>query len=308
MNQDYFAISTTWNSNVRSDMKVILAEIKGIGLDAIEIGYNFSSQKLEELISLIDAMGMRVVSVHNFCPLPSEVRLTRFATDYFRLSSLDKKERRKAVDFTKKSIDTACLVSSKVVIIHAGTVELRDDYVKMLLHLYNEGKFNSKEFLKVKEKLLLVRRRKARRYLNSVVRSLEEILSYACSAGIKIGLETRYYPDEIPNIEETEYLLKLFKEKGLFYWHDVGHAEVNERLGITPHNDYLEMFAHHMLGIHIHDLIGIDDHLAPFSGDFDFSKIFPYMMRNDLIKVIEAHPPATPQQIREAIARLRQKD
>ena len=303
MNQSRCAISTAWNFDSHSDIKAMLSEIKGIGFDAIEIGYNFTLQRLKRLISLLDAMRIKVVSVHNFCPLPSEVRLNRFHTDYFRLSSLDEKERKKAVDYTKKSIDTACLVSCKVVIIHAGTVELKSDYVRALLYLYNKGQFNSEEFLEVKEKLLAARQDKRNEYLESVIKSLEEVLIYACSAGVKIGLENRYYPNEIPNFEEAEYLLSLFKDKGLVYWHDVGHAEVNERLGITPHNDYLRKFADRMLGIHLHDLKGIDDHLAPFSGDFDWSLIAAYM-RNDLIKVIEAHPPATPQQIKEAIEKL----
>ena len=303
MNQNYLAISTAWNCYNYCDIKQKLSEIRAVGLDKIEIGYNFTAQRLPELISLAEQMGIQIVSVHNFCPLPSEIRPHRFFTDYYRLSSLDEKERRKAISYTKRSIDTARLVSCQVVIIHAGVVELRGNYLRALFNLYNKGKFNSKKYLKAKHRLLKTRQSKAKRYLESVVKSLEEILPYACSAGIKIGLETRYYPIEIPNIEEAEYLLNLFKDKGLVYWHDLGHAEVNQRLGITAHDDYLKRLAGYMLGIHLHDLKGIDDHMAPFSGDLDFSKISPYL-RNDLIKVIEAHPPATPKQIKEAILRF----
>lgn len=303
MNQNCFAISTTWNCNIHSNIKAVLSQIKGVGLNAIEIGCNFSSKRLKKLISLVDVMGIKVVSVHNFCPLPSEIRLNRFFTDYYRLSSLSEKERKRAVDYTKKSIDTACSVSCQVVVIHAGTVELRNNYARVLLRLYNKGKSDSEEYLKVKKKLLAVRQDKIKRHLELVVRSLEEVLRYACSAGVKIGLETRYYPNEIPNVEEAGYLLSLFKNRGLVYWHDVGHAETSERLGIAHHNDYLRRFADCMIGIHLHDLKGIDDHMAPFTGDFDWSLISPYM-RDGLIKVIEAHPPATPQQIKEAIQRF----
>ncbi len=303
MNVDCLAISTAWNLQDGSDIKEKLSEIKSIGLNAIEIGYNFSTQRLQELTSLVSNMDIRVVSVHNFCPLPSESRINRFATDYYRLSSPDKQERRKAVDYTKRSIDTACLVSARVVVIHAGVVEIKRDYVRALLNLYNEGKLNSRQYLKAKDKLLKIRQLESRRYLDFVVESLQEILPYACSAGVNIGLETRYYPHEIPDIKEAEYLLSVFKNRGLFYWHDVGHAEVNEKLGITSHRDYLMKFADCMLGIHLHDLKGIDDHMAPFSGDFDFSKIATYL-HGGLIKVIEAHPPATRQQIREAVNRI----
>ncbi len=303
MSQTSFAISTTWNYNNQANIREMLSEIKATGFDAIEIGYNFTPQRLKELISLIDALGIKVVSVHNFCPLPSEAVLNRFPTDYYRLSALDEKEREKAVDYTKKSIDTACLVSCQGVVIHAGTVELEKEYTRALLRLYNEGKLETEEYQKAKEKLLADREAKRAAYLASVVRSLEEILSYACAAGVKIGLETRYYPNEIPDIQETEYLLGLFKDKGLVYWHDVGHAEANQRLRITAHHDYLTRFADCMLGIHLHDLKGIDDHRAPFSGDLDWSSIVPYMGDGKVL-VIEAHPPATPLQIKEAIRRF----
>jgi len=297
------AISTAWNSTTRPNIQEMLLEIKEVGFNAIEIGYNFSSERLKELISSISAMDIKVASVHNFCPLPSECRLNRFPTDCYRLSSTDETERRKAVEYTKRTIDTARRVSCGFMIVHAGTVELNSNYVKTLIRLYNEGKYDSAEYLQIKQEFLAARRAKREPYLKSVVASLKEVLAYASSVGVKIGLETRYYPQEIPNIEETEYLLSLFKDKGLVYWHDIGHAEVNERFGIAAHNDYLKKFAEYMQGIHFHDLRGIDDHLAPFVGDFDFSKIAPYI-QNNLIKVIEAHPPATRRQIREAARRL----
>lgn len=282
----------------------MLSQIKEAGFDAIEIGYNFGQEALNRLIPLIDIMNVKVASVHNFCPLPKECRLNRFPTDCFRLSSTDEAERRKAVEYTKGTVDTACRVACEFVVVHAGTVELDGNYAKALIRLYNEGKLDTPEYLQTKQELLAARRRGREPFLKSVVASLEEVLAYAGSAGVKIGLETRYYPQEIPDIEEIEYLLGLFGDKGLVYWHDVGHAEVNERFGIASHIDYLKRFAGRMRGIHFHDLRGIDDHLAPFTGDLDYSRIFPYV-QNNVIKVIEAHPPATRRQIEEAARRLR---
>jgi len=297
------AISTAWNSKHSTDPKQMLTQIKEIGFDAIELGYNFTPDRLEELLPFISEIDLKVVSVHNFCPMTTETGLNRFAADAYRLSSLDEAERRKAIDYTKGSIDTARRVGSEVVVIHAGAVEIDQDYIKAPLRLYSEGKFNSQEFRRAKESLLSTRNAQKKPYLESVVRSLEEVVAYAYSSAVKIGLETRYYLNEIPNLEEAEYLLNRFHNKGLFYWHDSGHAEVGERLGVVPHEDYFKKFGHLMLGIHLHDLKGIDDHYAPFTGDFDFSRVIPYL-GEDLIKVIEAHPPATPEQLKEAIKRL----
>ncbi|MFH1578292.1 MAG: TIM barrel protein [Candidatus Omnitrophota bacterium] len=297
------AISTAWNSDLHFDIRGMLSQIQETGFDAIEIGCNFIPERLEELIALVNTMKIKVVSMHNFCPLPPEPRPRRYFTDYYRLSSLNEPERSKAVEYTKKTIDTACLVSCRAVVIHAGTVEVRFDQTRELFRLYAEGKCGSKKYLQARNRILASREAAKKRHLQSVARSLEEVLVYANSAGIKIGLETRYYPNEIPNIEETEYFLKLFHNQGLVYWHDVGHAEVNQRFGIASHEEYLQRFSKYMGGIHIHGIKGIDDHLAPFDGDFNLSKITPYL-RDDLIRVIETHPPATSQQIKEAIKRL----
>ncbi len=299
------AISTTWNSVLHSTMQDMLLEIKEVGFDAIELGYKFTPVQLDEILSLVKDMDMKVASVHNFCPMPVETWLNRFATDAYRLSSLNEKERRKAIDYTKMSIDTACKFSCGVVVVHAGTVELSQSLVKAPLNLYNQGKFGSKEYIRAKEKILAVRAAKKGPFLESLAKSFEEVLSYARSSGVKLGLETRYYLNEIPNLEETGYFLNLFQDKGLFYWHDMGHAEVGERLGVAAHLDYLKKFSDRLIGLHLHGIKGIDDHLAPFSGDFDFSKILPYL-RKDLINVIEAHPPSTPQQLKEALQKLQQ--
>lgn len=56
--------------------------------------------------------------------------------------------------------------------------------------------------------------------------------------------------------------------------------------------NYLDRFADQMIGIHFHGLKALDDYLAPFSGNFDFSKISLCLSRNNLIKVIEVNSKA----------------
>lgn len=302
---DNFAISTAWKSDLHYDTGRMLTEIKNAGFNAIEVSYNISPERLIELEALVDKLALKVVSVHNFCPMPQERIKDRIAPcDYYRLSSLDEEERSKAVEYTKKSIDTAERLRASVVVIHAGTVELDRVPMKRLLELCANGKAGSLEYKKLKEEFLNTREEKKSPYFETTVRSLGEIVPYAARMNVKVGLEVRYYPNEIPNIEEIEYLLKLFSSQGLVYWHDVGHAEVNEELGITDHLKYLNRFKEHIGGMHIHDLVGIKDHLAPFCGEFDFSRILPYLKNEKLIKVIEAHPPASSQEIKAAIYRF----
>ncbi|MBU1062131.1 MAG: sugar phosphate isomerase/epimerase [Candidatus Omnitrophica bacterium] len=298
-NSNPIAISTAWNYDLKANVKDTLSQIRKLGFNAIEIGYNFTPEKLDKLISFAKDMDIKVVSIHNFCPMPNESMPGRHLSNCFRVSSLDKKERMKAVDYTKRTIDTACRVSCNALVFHAGTIELEEKDVSVLLQMYREGKSDSKEYDSLKERLLKSRKAKKYPYLDAVIKSLEEITLFANSANIKIGLETRYYPHEIPDLDEIENLLNIFGDKGLVYWHDVGHAEANDKLGITSHENFLARFKDYMFGIHIHGIKGIDDHLAPFTGDFDFSKVKPYL-RDNLIKVIEAHLPATPEELIKA--------
>ena len=66
MKKKHLAISTAWNFDGRSDIKKMLSEIREVGLDAIEIGYNFTAQAIKELKLLVDEMGIDVVSTYCF--------------------------------------------------------------------------------------------------------------------------------------------------------------------------------------------------------------------------------------------------
>lgn len=310
MAKNNVAISTAWNIDTRKNIREALAVIKKLGFRSIEAGYNFREERLEELIAASIDEGIEILTVHNFCPLPYEQNWGRFYTDLYRLSSPDASERMDAVDATRKTIDIANSIGAKAVIIHAGTVDIDNKYVKELFQLYKEGKRGSDEYELCLDRLIAERKAYKEPFMDAVIKSLDAITEHAIGCNIKIGLENRYYPNEIPNLDEAEYLLDIFGKKNLVYWHDVGHAAVQERLGINSQSEYLvrlKSFKDYLYGFHIHDVKGLslNDHLAPFYGDIDFSEILHYM-KGDVIKVIEAHQPATEAQVKQALTRLSQ--
>ncbi|MFA5007859.1 MAG: TIM barrel protein [Candidatus Omnitrophota bacterium] len=295
------SISTTWNYFEDCDLKAMLSDIRQAGIRSIELGYNFTASRLQEITPLLYDFGIEVVSVHNFCPLPPQGALRRFFTNYYLLSSLAEKEREDAVKYTKQTIDTAAGLKAKVVVIHAGVIEFDAKYIKTLINLYKLGKIDSEEADNLRKEIIRIRDSKKQAYLDAVTKSLDEITDYATKADIKIGLENRYYPDEIPSNGEIALFLEKFNTRGLVYWHDVGHSLAQERLGMIKKNSLLESFGGYLFGLHLHGIKGLNDHRAPLSGDFDFSQISQYLARADLLKVIEAHQPVSSNDIKEAI-------
>ncbi len=297
------SLSTAWNYGVNRNAREMLSEIKEIGIRSLELGYQLTHKQLEELIPLLAEFKLKVLSVHNFCPLPFDGPSPRHSSNYYRLSSLEQKERELAIKWTKYSIDTAFRVGARAVVIHAGTIELDNDPSPKLFQLYREGKERTQKFQDLRLQLSKARQGKQAIYLNILVESLKEVMAYAQKKNIKIGLETRYYPIEIPNIDEVGFFLDLFEKQGMSYWHDVGHGEVNVRLGFAAPLSYLKKYSDRMIGWHIHGVKVLKDHHAPFTGDYDLTEVFPFMKRGH-IKVIESHSMASAQQIKAALKRL----
>jgi len=188
-------------------------------------------------------------------------------------------------------------------VIHAGALDVEDVRSEKLFDLYISGQKDSDAFRQERERILKLREEKKDPYSVALIQSLKEILPHSQSKNVTIGLETRYYPTEIPNFDEIGYLLDLFGEQGIGYWHDVGHAEINERLGITPHTQFLDAYKDRLIGVHLHGVKGKRDHLAPFEGDMDLNKFLPYF-GSDILKVIESKPFASVDLMKEAVVKL----
>jgi len=297
------SISTSW-MDAKTDMQTWLSQVKELGFDAVELSYKVTEKQLKEAEPIVKDLGLNVSSIHNFCPVPNDGDSSRHVSNYYRLSSIDEHERQLAVKWTNIAVDTAEHVGAGVVVIHAGTLDFEDERSPKLFELYTTGKKASDDFQKEKARILQLREEKKRPYIAALEQSLSEVIGYSQKKNIKIGLETRYYPIEIPNFDEISYFLGLYDEKVLGYWHDVGHAEINDRLGIKAHIDFLETYKDRLIGVHLHGMEGRRDHLAPFEGDMDLNKFLPYF-GTDIIRVVESKPFASPALMKDAVSALK---
>ena len=273
----------------------LISEIKKLGFYEVELNFKLTPTIVAQIGRLVKKDQIRVASLHNYCPIPEGMKIERALPDCFSMASLDELERQTAVKQTKVTIDTAADLGAKAVVLHCGRVEI-NDYTLDLITLYNHQNKNTKQYAQLKSEMAKERDEKAAGYFANVLRSLDELNRYAAAKNIALGIENRFYFPEIPNFEEIGKILNKFKGSQVFFWHDTGHAEVSENLGIGNHADYLNEYSKDMIGIHLHDVLGTRDHLPPSQGNFDFTKLTPYVNKQTL-KIIEAHQPASGQDI-----------
>lgn len=292
------ALSTSWNAFRSRDASGLLFEIESIGFKEIELSFNLEKETVLDIEKLAPQRGIKVVSLHNFCPIPEGIKKEEALPDSYAMSSLDEDQRENAVKYTKKSVDTVERMGAKALVLHCGRIEI-PERTKELISLFREGKRGSAEFNRLKETAVKERECAAKPFFENTLRSLEQINRYAQGKNILLGIETRFYYREIPSLEETGIILDTFKDSNIRYWHDTGHARVMEDLCFTGHDEYLKAYGKKMLGVHLHDVLKCRDHLAPCAGELDFSVLREYLTK-DTLKIVEAHHPAGPYELKKS--------
>lgn len=298
-------LSTSWRSSETNSGKELLDDLARLGVDALELEYRITSDMLREMIPIIKKGAISVLSIHNFCPVPDNVPRSQASGNVFLLSSVDKEERRQAIKYSLKTIQLAHELEVKAVVFHVGHVDI-DAKKERFFELFDRGEIGSPVGRGFIDEQLTLRKRKRQKNLDSVLFSLDRLNSEAERRDVYIGIENRYNFHEIPDFEEIGMVLKEFEGSHIRYWHDIGHASVQEKFGILNHEELLSAYSSNLLGIHIHDINGYDDHLAPGSGEFDFGLI-KKRLNSNVIKIMEVHPKVSREDLLKGIRFLRSK-
>lgn len=294
-----FALSLSWNNNKFRSAERQIEEVNKAGFRAIELNFSLTEKKLSQISNLFKNGKIKVLSCHNFCPIPKGLSVKQALPDYYSLSSLNDKKRRLALKYSKISVDIAARLKAKVVIFHCGRVEM-PDASKQLMRLFAAGKKDSPLFKDLASRMQREREKTKKAFLEKAGLSIKELSAYAKKRGVKVALENRVYYPEIPQLEEVENLLN---ETGAFFWFDTGHACIMEKLWQVSLLEYLKRYSSRLIGVHLHDVAGMQDHLVPGTGEFNFRSLRPYINAKT-IKVIEAHFPATSQELTRSISFL----
>ncbi len=290
-----------WSKGRYSHMAEFVREAKEFGFTQVELNSILTPEKLQELLGV---GGLKVSSIH--CPCPVSLSPRGIWAADLSLSSLDKEERREAIWFAKETIKLAARLGVKAVVIHSGRVELDFSLEEKLHKLYNQGLTESKEYSETKQELISARNSRAGLYLEAARESLKELAEFAGEEGVVLGLENRVYFYEIPALREMQLLLAELPPELVGFWYDIGHAEVQSRLGFTPWQEWLSHFSKRVVGVHLHDVLGIRDHRAPGTGDVDWDFLAQNLPRN-IIKVCEIGEWNEREACRRAVPFLKEK-
>jgi sugar phosphate isomerase/epimerase len=210
----------------------MLNEIRDLGFQYAELSHGTRISLLPGIIEAVEAGEIRISSLHNFCPLPMGV--TYAAPNLYQFSAERPRERELAERYTVKTIEFAARVKAPVVVLHSGSIEMKD-YTDKLLDLAGQGEKAAAKFAKVRAEADKKREAKKGPFVERVSELLKKLLPVAEGQGIKLGIENRQALEELPVETDFQFLFRELGSPTFAYWHDTGHAQIKENLGLIRH-------------------------------------------------------------------------
>ena len=279
----------------------MLREIRELGFEYAELSHGIRVSLLPGIFEAVDAGEIRISTLHNFCPLP--IGVTHASPNLFKCSALDPRERENAWRYTLRTLETAERVQAQLVVLHLGAVEMKE-YTDRLIELAGNGHKDSPRYQRLCEEALERREARKEKHVKVAYEFLQRLTEEASRRGIRLGIENREAVEEIPFESDFFFLFKEFTDPTVCYWHDVGHAQIKENLGLIIHRMHLGSLVERLAGFHIHDVqFPAKDHRTPGAGAVDFVGLKPYV-KPEHLKVFELSPSLAVEDVRQGVAHL----
>lgn len=284
-------------------------EIAELGFEYAELSHGIRITLVPGILRAVEEGLIKVTSTHNFCPLPAGV--SRPAPNLFQPSTRDHKEHDQWLRHTKRTIDFAAQVKARVIVCHLGSVPFFWFNPSSDLERYLKGKpeagrsGSDPKYTKLLQKSLEKMRKRQPAFLDQVKASIREVLEHARLKGVTLGFENRERFDELPLDDGFDELFSsLPADAPVGYWHDTGHADIKEGMGLLRHRAHLERMAPRLLGWHLHDVNAEgDDHQAIGEGNIDFRMVSEFWRPEHLL-TLELSPRLKPEQVAAAKVRI----
>ncbi len=262
------ALSTMWAMQPRfqHDLRAFLERTAELGYDAVEINHSMDAQMAGAILAARDVLP--VASVH--APAPLERHATAGWNRELNLAATDEAERTLAVDYVRRTIALAAEAGASRVVVHLGHIARApsspvqpydgERRVRAAWPRRDDDPAAWRDAIATAQR---DRTAAAAPHLEAATRTLAALAFEAETRGITLGLETRLHYHELPLPHEAAALLVPYPAHVAGYWHDVGHAEVQHRLGLTSRDAWFDTLGARLVGVHLHDVAALTDHRAP---------------------------------------------
>jgi sugar phosphate isomerase/epimerase len=297
-----YSFSTCWNSHRHVDGRAMLREICELGFEFAELSHGIRLSLVPGILEAVDAGEIKISSLHNFCPLPMGVE--KASPNLYEFSSASARDRELAVKHTLKTFEFASRVHAPLVVLHLGSMELKD-YTGKLGAMLERGEKETPKYKKLRAEVLKVRESTKEKFFARTKETLRHILPEAEKRGLKLGCENRQALEEIPLESDFENFFREFSSPNIVYWHDTGHAQIKENFGFIRHAEFLKSLSPRLAGFHVHDvLFPAGDHAAPGTGMIDFAALKPFV-KPEHVKVFELSPKLSAEEVQRGVAHLK---
>ncbi len=278
----------------------MLQEIAGLGFEWVELSHGIRITLVPGILKALEEGVVKVSSCHNFCPLPTGV--VHAAPNLYMPSSRDPREREQWFRHTKRTIDFTHQVGAPKVVLHLGAVEFFWFNPARTVRRYQleNPKVdlpNDPVYRKILGRALEKLRARQPEFWEHTRTQLAELLPYAAQKGVELGCENREKFEEMPADADFAAFISSLPVSGVGYWHDTGHAEIKQRLGLLNHREHLAANAPRAIGFHLHDVSPeCHDHHAVGAGTVDFTMVSEFW-RPEHTLVLELGPRLTVEEV-----------
>ena len=280
----------------------MLREIRDLGFAYAELSHGIRLALMPGVVEAVDAGEIKISSLHNFCPLPLGVN--HASPNLYEFSDERSRERELAAKHTLRTLDFAQRVKAPIVVLHLGSMEMKDYTEKLSGMLERDGK-KTPRYEKLRAEAAAAREARKAKAVERVYETLNLILPEAEKRDLKLGIENRQGLEEIPLEGDFEYFFREFDSPNMVYWHDTGHAQIKENLGFLHHAQHLESLTGRLAGFHVHDVVfPASDHAPPGSGTVDFAALKPFV-KPEHIKVFELSPSLPVEAVKRGVAHVK---
>ena len=297
-----YSLSTCWNSHRHTDGRAMLREIRDLGFEYAELSHGIRVSLVPGILEAVEAGEIKISSLHNFCPLPLGVN--HAAPNLYEFTDERPRQRELAIKHTLKTFEFAERVKAPLVVLHLGSMDLKD-YTGKLCTMLERGLRTAPKYEKLCAEASKAREARKERFVENLYDTLRKILPEAENRGLKLGCENRQALEEIPIESDFQFMFRELNSPSLVYWHDCGHAQIKANLGFIHHMLHLESLAPRLAGFHVHDVIyPAGDHAAPGTGTVDFASLKPFV-KPEHIKVFELSPSLPVEAVKCGIAHVK---